>query len=93
VGGAAHLADPIAFVANSADVAGFPATLILNAEGDDLRASGEAFGQQLADAGVPVLVEFEPGTMHGYLDHPGVPAAIASIDRIVTWLGVDEDPS
>jgi acetyl esterase/lipase len=85
VGGTEQLGDPIAF-AGSGDVAGFPATLILNAEGDDLRPSGELFGAQLEAAGVSVTTEYEPGTLHGYLDLPGETAAINSIDRITTWL-------
>jgi acetyl esterase/lipase len=85
VGDPAKLADEVAFPAN-AEVTGLPATLILNAEADDLRASGDAFGVQLADAGVEVEIDIEPGTVHGYLDQPGLPAAIASIDRITAWL-------
>lgn len=85
VGDAARFTDEVAFPAN-AEVAGFPPTLILNAEADDLRASGDAFGVQLADAGVDVETDLEPGTVHGYLDQPGLPAAIASIDRLTAWM-------
>jgi acetyl esterase len=85
VGDDGDLLDPIAFPGNG-PVQGLPATLIINAEADDLRASGDAFGAQLDAAGVPVVTEFEPGTVHGYLDQPGLPAAIATIDRIVAWL-------
>jgi acetyl esterase/lipase len=86
VGDVAGLGDTIAFPSNSAPE-GLPPTFILNAEADDLRASGEAFAAQLAEADVPVLLEFEPGTAHGYLNEPELPAAVRSIDRIVRWLG------
>jgi len=85
VGDAAGLTDEVAFPAN-AEVSGFPPTLIVNAEADDLRASGDAFGLQLAESGVDVETGLEPGTVHGYLDQPGLPAAIASIDRIAAWI-------
>jgi acetyl esterase/lipase len=85
VGGVENLGDPIAFPSNG-EVRRMPATLIVNAEGDDLRASGEAFAAQLADAGVAVEVNFEPGTMHGYLNLPGDKAAISTIDRVARWL-------
>jgi len=84
-GGPQNLDDEIAFPANG-DLTNMPITLIVNAEGDDLRASGEAFGRQLGDAGVAVEVEFEPGTAHGYLDLPGEDTAISTIDRIVAWM-------
>jgi len=85
VGNAALLDDPVAFPANGL-VEGLPATYILNAEADDLRSSGEAFAGQLQDAGVAVRVEFEPQTVHGYLDSAGLPAAVKSLDRIANWL-------
>src|SRR5580658_5885239 len=61
--------DVYAFPANG-DVAWLPPTFILNSEADSLRSSGEAFGEALAEAGVRVLVEFEPGTLHGHLNQP-----------------------
>jgi acetyl esterase len=85
VGSADHLVDPVAFPANG-DVRGLPATYIVNAEADDLRSSGEAFADQLSAAGVGVRLEFEPETVHGYLDSPGLPAAVRTIDRIAGWL-------
>jgi acetyl esterase/lipase len=69
VGDAELLDDPYAFPANG-DVAGLPPTYLINSEVDSLRASGEAFARQLADAGIDVVVETEPGTQHGHLDQP-----------------------
>jgi acetyl esterase/lipase len=42
--------------------------LVLNAEYDDLRASGEAFTGQLALAGVDVRQVMAPGMLHGFLN-------------------------
>jgi acetyl esterase/lipase len=68
------------------DVAGLPPVFILNSEADSLRSSGERFGQQLAEAGVTVRVEYEPGTVHGHLNQPDDPAAVRSIERMAAWL-------
>jgi acetyl esterase/lipase len=68
------------------DVSGLPPAFILNSEADSLRASGERFGEQLADAGVPVRVEYEPGTVHGHLNDPDNPSATRSIERMAAWL-------
>jgi acetyl esterase/lipase len=77
--------DAYAFPANGS-LAGMPPTYIVNAEYDTLRASGEAFADALAAAGVPVVVETEPGTGHGYLDDPTSPAASATLERMTAWL-------
>nr|WP_245190227.1 alpha/beta hydrolase [Leucobacter exalbidus] len=65
-----------------------PPTVIVNADIDDLRASGEQFAEQLAVAGVRVLEYTQAGTTHGYLNRPEESAvALASaqqtIDRLV----------
>lgn len=43
-------------------------TVVLNAEFDDLRASGEGFAAQLALAGVDVRQVMAPGMLHGFLN-------------------------
>jgi acetyl esterase/lipase len=77
--------DRYAFPANG-DVSGQPPVYILNSETDTLRASGEAYGARLAEAGVPVRVEYEPGTAHGHLNDPNDPGAERSIGRMAAWL-------
>lgn len=47
-----------------------PPTVIVNAEADDLRASAEQFAEQLREAGVPVVEQVQPATVHGYLNRP-----------------------
>lgn len=70
-----------------------PATVIINAEADDLRASGEEFAEQLRAAGVSVVSDFEPGTVHGYLNRPDesprhLLAARATVDRFAAELRI-----
>lgn len=85
VGSADALDDPLAFPA-TAELAGLPPTLIVNAEADDVRPSGETFGVLLDEAGVDAQTLVEPSTPHGYLDQPGLPAAVATIDRMAAWV-------
>ena len=72
--------------ATAADLAGFPPTLMINGEVDELRVSGEAFAATLAAAGREVEVVVEPGTRHGHLNDPAEPAASLSLDRIAARL-------
>jgi acetyl esterase/lipase len=65
------------------DVAGFPPVLMVNAELDSLRASGEAFAAELVLASVDVRVVRQRGAMHGYLNEIGHPAS----ERTLTLLG------
>lgn len=80
---------PVAAVPGTAtreQLAGFPPTLMINDEIDELRASGEAFARQLAEAGTTVDVSTSPGTPHGHLNVEGSPAAAVSLDRIAAFL-------
>lgn len=53
------------------DLATLPPVLMVNADVDDLRTSGEDLAAQLRDAGTEVEVQMEPGTVHGYMNRPG----------------------
>ncbi|WP_353055588.1 NAD(P)-dependent oxidoreductase [Leucobacter sp. CX87] len=76
-----------------------PPTIIVNAELDELRASGEQFAEQLRAAGVFVDLQLEPGTVHGYLNRPTESPAAAracadTIARFVTALrALRQDPA
>ncbi len=85
VGDPALLAEPYAFPGGH-DVRGLPATTIVNAGRDRLRASGEAFAAELAVAGVDVAVVQERGADHGFLNHPGDPAALRTAARFARAL-------
>jgi acetyl esterase len=79
--------------ATAADLAEFPATLIINAEVDELRVSGELFAATLAEAGRKIDAITEPGTAHGHLNRPHEDAAAASLDRIATQLAAIPVPA
>jgi acetyl esterase len=65
------------------DLAGFPAAVIVTCELDPLRDQGEAFGDRLAEAGVPVTVRREPGMVHNFLLWDLVsPACAAAVTRV-----------
>jgi hypothetical protein len=51
-------------------------------EKDTLRASGEEYGTRLAQASVPVRVEY----VHGHLNDPNDPGAERYIGRMAAWL-------
>ena len=53
-----------------ADLRGLCPTLVLNAEYDDLRASGQAFTAALAAAGVDVRQVMATSMLHGFLNLP-----------------------
>ncbi|MGV2982789.1 alpha/beta hydrolase fold domain-containing protein [Microbacterium sp. AGC85] len=64
------------------DLTGLPPVLMVNAELDSLRASGEAFAAELAVASVDVHAVRMRGAMHGFLNEIGDPAA----ERTLTLL-------
>ncbi|SPL99330.1 Esterase/lipase/thioesterase [[Actinomadura] parvosata subsp. kistnae] len=68
------------------DLTGFPPTLIVNSERDSLRASGEAFADELLAHGRPVEVSTEPATSHGHLNRPRRTAFHRTISTFSTWL-------
>ncbi|WP_194409566.1 alpha/beta hydrolase fold domain-containing protein [Microbacterium cremeum] len=68
-------------LATPGEVAGFPPTLIVNSDVDELRVSAEAFAATLRDAGRPVEVVAEPGTHHGHLNRPQEAAASVTLAR------------
>lgn len=73
-------------LATPSDVAGFPATIIVNSEVDELRVSGEVFAATLTDAGIATDVSLEPGTTHGHLNRPEEPAFGRTIARVTEWM-------
>lgn len=84
-GSLAAMADPRAFP-GGADLSKFPDSLILNAEFDSLRASGDAFASELRAHHIPVENEYVAGTRHGFLNKPGTDGMTAGLDRIASWL-------
>ena len=77
---------PYAFPGVAGDLTGYPSTYIENCEFDDLRASGEEFGRQLAADGVDVTVVTAAGVPHGHLNAIGSPLTAATLDRLAARL-------
>ena len=79
-------ADGYAFPGHASVLTGFPSTYIENSEFDELRSSGERFGEQLAEAGVDVDVATAAGVPHGHLNAVGSPLTSATLDRFAARL-------
>ncbi|MEH3088516.1 MAG: alpha/beta hydrolase fold domain-containing protein [Microbacterium arborescens] len=73
-------------LASAAELAGFPPTLIVNSEIDELSVSADVFAANLRAAGRSVDLVVEPGTDHGHLNRPEHPGCPASLDRIARRL-------
>ena len=92
VGDAAILSDPYAFP-GLGTLAGLPPVLIVNAQFDSLRGSGEAFASQLEADGGTVACECETGALHGYLMTPSSPFAHSTVARMLKWLNAPTPPA
>lgn len=62
--------EPFAFPGGH-DLTGVPPALVLDADRDSLRASGEAFERELRKAGVAVKHHVVANSTHGFLNRPG----------------------
>ena len=82
LGGPLSTADGYAFPA-LAVLDGLCPTVVLNAEYDDLRSSGEAFAAALALAGVDVRQVLVPGMLHGFLN---TRADLEPVDRALSLM-------
>ncbi len=92
LGGPVSRADGYAFPALAA-LDGLCPVLVLNAEYDDLRASGEAFSAALALAGVDVRQVQVKTMLHGFLNLPGdLEPVSAAIDLIARTVGAAREP-
>lgn len=85
VGSAELLTTPGVFPGGGT-LAKLPPTLLLDADHDTLRASGETFAGELAAAGVDTEHVIVPHTGHGFLNRPRTRAFRRSIGTIVDWL-------
>ncbi|MFC8041922.1 alpha/beta hydrolase fold domain-containing protein [Nocardia sp. NPDC057353] len=68
------------------DLTGLPPTLMLDADFDTLRASGETFAGELDAAGVPVAHAVVPHSWHGYLNRHRLNAFRFALTAMNGWL-------
>ena len=64
---------------------GFPATIMIDADRDAMRASSERFAAELIAAGAQVERHVLPDARHAFLNQPRLPEFTSAIDRIASW--------
>ncbi|MFF8450002.1 alpha/beta hydrolase [Streptomyces leeuwenhoekii] len=67
-----------------------PPTLMVDADRDTLRASGEAFARELADSGTRVDRHVVRGSTHGFLDRPHGPHFVTGTALMGSWIAEAE---
>ncbi|WP_104164941.1 alpha/beta hydrolase [Cryobacterium sp. N22] len=83
-GSRAALAEAHAFPGGH-QLPGFPSALVIDAESDSMRASGEQFARELVAARVPVEYHVLPNTSHAFLNRPLDPGFAEGIRLIAAW--------
>jgi acetyl esterase/lipase len=83
-GSEAALANRLAFPGGH-DLHQFPRTLSINAERDNMRASGDTFALELSAYGVDVQHHVLQGTRHAFLNKPGHDAFATAVSLIAKW--------
>ncbi|MBD8585488.1 alpha/beta hydrolase fold domain-containing protein [Frigoribacterium sp. CFBP 13729] len=79
------LGDRLAFPGGH-DVGLFPRTLVVNAEHDNMRASGDLFASELAASGVDVEHHVLAGTRHAFLNRPDLVEFTTTTSLIADWM-------
>lgn len=67
------------------DCSGFPRVLMVDAERDTMRTSGDRFAAELRDAGVDVERHVLHGARHAFLNRPGTPDSDVTLDLVTAW--------
>ena len=82
-GSRGSLSDRLAFPGGH-EIGGFPRTLVINAEYDNMRASGDLFAAELG-AGTNLEHHVLPGTRHAFLNRPALDEFATTISIISAW--------
>ncbi|MFE5837571.1 alpha/beta hydrolase fold domain-containing protein [Arthrobacter sp. NPDC056493] len=85
-GGSPESLDDHAVFPGGGDLRGLPQTLVMNADRDKLRASGDALAQELIDAGIETTTQVLPNTTHGFLNKPKTRHFTDGTQALVTWM-------
>jgi len=72
VANAEEARSPYASPINAKSLAGLPPAMVITAECDPIRDQGEAYGQRLQEAGVPVIMKRYAGAIHVFFNLGGV---------------------
>jgi len=83
-GSKASLSDRLAFPGGH-ELGDFPRTLVVNAEHDNMRASGDLFSAELGAAGSDLEHHVLPGTRHAFLNRPALDEFATTISLISAW--------
>ncbi|MGN6326125.1 alpha/beta hydrolase [Pseudolysinimonas sp.] len=83
-GSAAALTDPHAFPGGHLRDP-FPRTLMIDAQHDVMRASGDRFAAELLGTGTDLERHVLPGTDHAFLNRPRDPAFAVAVSHIARW--------
>ncbi len=67
------------------DPSGMPRTLMVDAEHDTMRASGDRFAAELRAAGVDVERRVLAAARHAFLNRPGSPDSDRALDLVSAW--------
>lgn len=85
VGSKGDLDNRFAFVGGH-ELRRFPRSLFINADHDNMRASGDQFAGELAAAGADVERHIFEGTRHAFLNRPSHTAFTPAISLIAAWI-------
>lgn len=77
--------DPVVSPAHVADLSNLPPAIIINAENDPLRPSGERYADRLREAGVPVVSATYGGQVHNSPGLTGISAGSRAWREQVSW--------
>ena len=80
----AALAEPCAFPGGHSPQ-GFPPTLMVDADRDSMRSSGDQFAQGLSASGVAVDHHMLLGTFHAFLNRPQEPRFTDGMPLVTDW--------